>query len=166
MASKKKQKKAAQPGELVVCSNAKAKHLYELEERLEAGMVLTGSEVKSLRARRAGLEGAYASVDNGELYLHKMHIAPYAQAVHFGHEPKRSRKLLAQKRQIQRIDGKLTQRGYTLVPLRVYFRNGRAKVELAVAKGRRVGDSREDIRRRIDLREARSAMARGDRHRQ
>jgi SsrA-binding protein len=160
MGKKGKKKKAPAVGELLVCTYPKARHVYQIEECLEAGMALKGSEVKSLRQRKASLDGSYATVDGGELYLHQMHIAPYEQAGRFGHEPKRSRKLLVHRRQIERLHGKLAQQGYTLVPLQVYFKNGHAKVELALATGRKVVDSREDIRRRIDLREARSAMER------
>ena len=147
-------------GELLVCTNPKATRRYEIEERLEAGMILMGSEVKSLRARHADLEGAYASLESGELYLHQMHIAPYVQAGPFGHEPKRTRKLLVHRREIEKLEGRLTMRGYTLVPTRVYFKNGRAKIELGLGRGRKVGDKREDIKRDIDAREARAAMAR------
>ncbi len=151
-------------GELVVCRNPKATHDYDIEQRLEAGMVLKGSEVKSLRLREGNLEGAYASIDGSELFLHGMHIAPYPQAAGvFGHELKRSRKLLVHRQEILRLVGQLGQRGYTLVPLSVYFKNGRAKVELGLGKGKRRGDKRQDIRRDIDLREARDAMSRGKR---
>lgn len=143
-----------------MCTNVKALRSYEIEERLEAGMLLMGSEVKSLRARHADLEGSYASVDNSELFLHKMHVAPYLQAGPFGHEPTRSRKLLVHGNEIRRLVGKLAQRGYALVPLRVYFKGRRAKVELGLGKGRRKGDRRDAIRRDLDLREARAAMAR------
>src|SRR5262245_56444575 len=129
-ASKKKAAKAQ--GELLVCSNPKATKRYEIEERLEAGMILMGSEVKSLRARRADLEGSYAALERGEIYLHQMHIAPYEQAAAFGHEPKRTRKLLLHRREIEKLEGRLTMRGYTLVPTRVYFKNGRAKIELGL----------------------------------
>jgi SsrA-binding protein len=155
--------KASKQGELLVCRNPKAQHDFELEEKLEAGMVLTGSEVKSLRARRADIEASYATVDGMELFLHNMHIAPYEQAGPFGHEPKRSRKLLAHREQILKLLGKLAHRGYTLVPLSVYFKNGRAKVELALGKGKKRADRREDIKRDIDLREAREAIGRGRR---
>jgi SsrA-binding protein len=147
----------------MVCNNAKARHNYQVEERLEAGMVLVGSEVKSLRMRRANLDGSYATIDGGEIFLHKMNIASYEYASVFGHEPKRTRKLLLHRRQIERLIGKLSVRGYTLIPLRVYFKNGRAKVELGIAKGVKTGDTREDIKRRIDLKEARTAMGRGKR---
>ena len=155
--------KARPSGEILVCQNPKARHAYEIDEQLEAGMVLMGSEVKSLRARKANLEGAYAGIENGELVLNHMFIAPYEQAGVFGHEPRRSRKLLVHRAEIEKLIGKLAQRGYTLVPLRVYFKNGRAKVELGLGKGKRRGDDREDIKRDIDLREAREAMLRGRR---
>lgn len=152
---KRKKKKETTPGELLVCSNPKARQRFEIEERIEVGMVLGGSEVKSLRARSADLEGAYASFEAGELWLHKMHIAPYDQASVFGHKPKRSRKLLAKAKELRRLFGKLSTRGYTLVPLRVYFRNGWAKVELGLAFGKKTPDRREDLRKRAELREAR-----------
>ncbi len=155
--------KAAAKGELPVCTNARALHNYEIEERLEAGMVLTGSEVKSMRGRKANLEGAYATVDEGNLVLHHMHVGPYEQAGVFGHEPRRSRRLLAHRQEIQRLLGKLAQRGFTLIPLRVYFKDGRAKVELGLGKGKKRGDDRETIRRDLDLREAREATLRGRR---
>lgn len=147
-------------GELVICSNHKALRDFHVDERLEAGMVLLGSEVKSLRARQADLDGSYASIDGGELFLHKMHVAPYVQAGPFGHEPTRSRKLLVRHQELERLVGKLARRGYTLVPLRVYFKNRRAKVELGLATGRRKGDRRESLRRDVALKEARDAMSR------
>ena len=122
---------------------------------------MQGSEVKSLRQRRADLEGSYADVHDGELFLHKMHIAPYEQGgKHNNHEPKRSRKLLAHKREIEKLRGRLTTRGYTLVPLQVYFKNGVAKIQLGLGKGKKLHDDRESIRRKQDLREARDAMRR------
>jgi SsrA-binding protein len=160
MASAKRDKGKPSDSELLVCRNPKAEHDYDIEERLEAGIALMGSEVKSLRARQANLEGAYASVDRGELFLHGMHIAPYAQATTFGHEAKRSRKLLVHKREIMRLIGQLGERGYTLVPLSVYFKAGRAKVALGLGKGKSRGDKRETLRRDIDLREARDAIGR------
>jgi SsrA-binding protein len=148
-------------GELLVCRNTKTIARYVIDERIEAGMVLTGSEVKSLRDRKADLEGAYARVDRGELVLHKMFIGPYQQATAFAHEPKRSRKLLAHRHEIEKLTGKLATRGFTLLPLQVYFKQGRAKVELGLAKAKDVGDKREDIKRKLDLREAKTAMAKG-----
>ena len=156
-------KKEKAPGELQVCRNPKAERNFDVEERLETGIVLTGSEVKSLRNKHADLEGAYAQIDGGELWLHHMHIGPYKQSGHFGHEEKRRRKLLAHKREIERLAGRTTTKGYTLVPSRVYFKNGRAKVELVLGKGRKVHDDRESIKRELDLKEARAAMQRGRR---
>jgi SsrA-binding protein len=151
------------PGELNVCRNSKAAARYAIDEKLEAGMQLTGSEVKSLREKRADLDGAYARIDGGELWLYKMYIGPYAQATAFAHEPKRGRKLLAHKHEIEKLTGKLATRGYTLVPLQVYFKGGRAKVELGLAKAKDLNDKRETLKREIDLREAKDAMERGRR---
>ena len=151
----------AQPGELMVCRNSKAMARFAIDERLEAGMVLTGSEVKSLRDRKADLDGSYARIEQGELTLFKMYIGPYAQANSFGHELKRPRKLLVHRHEIEKLTGKLALRGYTLVPLTVYFKNGRAKIELGLAKAKDVGDRREEVKRATDLREAKAAMARG-----
>ncbi|HJL22258.1 MAG TPA: SsrA-binding protein SmpB [Polyangiaceae bacterium LLY-WYZ-15_(1-7)] len=159
--SKKRVDKGVPGMELLVCRNPKAAKRYEIEETIECGMVLQGSEVKSLRQRRADLEGYYADVHDGELFLHKMHIAPYEQGgKHNNHEPKRSRKLLAHKREIEKLRGRLTTRGYTLVPLQVYFKNGVAKIQLGLGKGKKLHDDRESIRRKQDLREARDAMRR------
>ncbi len=147
-------------GELLVCRNPKAEHNFDIEERLEAGLVLRGSEVKSLRAKHADLEGAYATIEGMQLYLINMHIGPYKQAGRFGHEEKAKRKLLAHKKEIERLLGRVAMRGYSIVPVKVYFKNGRAKVELALGKGRKVHDDRQAIRRDLDLKEARSAMSR------
>ena len=156
----KKGKKSGTPGELLVASQPKATQRYDIEERIEAGMVLLGSEVKSMRARKADLEGSYASITGNELWLHKMHIAPYEQATAFPHDTKRPRKLLIHARELERLRGRITQRGYTLVPLRVYFKNGWAKVELGLGKGKRVIDRRDDLKKQADLREARAAVGR------
>jgi SsrA-binding protein len=153
-------KKQGGSGELVVCTNRRATQRYAIEERFEAGLVLTGSEVKSLRGRQANLDGAFAAIDHGELWLHGMHIAPYEQAGPFGHEPLRKRKLLVHRHEILRLTGKLARSGLTLVPMRVYFKNRRAKIELGLGTGKRKGDNRESIRRKLDLDEARAAMSR------
>jgi len=146
-------------GELVVSTNHRAHKTYEIEETIEAGLVLRGSEVKSLRAKHVDLEGAYAAITNGEAFLEKMHVGPYEQAGGFGHELKRPRKLLLNRAEIERLIGKLAIRGYSLVPLRIYFKGGRAKVELGLGKGKKSSDRREDIKRELDMREARDAMA-------
>jgi SsrA-binding protein len=153
-------KKSDKPaGELLVCRNTRVLQRFEIDERMEAGMVLTGSEVKSLRAKKADLDGAYARIDGGELMLHKMYVGPYAQATAFGHEPKRSRKLLAHRHEIEKLTGKLAVRGYTLVPLSVYFKNGKCKIELGLAKSKDVGDKRQDLKKEAEMREARAAMS-------
>jgi SsrA-binding protein len=153
-------KNKADSGELLVCRNPKAERNFDVEERLETGMVLSGSEVKSLRSKHADIEGAYAIVENGELWLCHMHIGPYKQAGHFGHDERRRRKLLAHHNEIERLQGRITTRGYALVPAKIYFKNGRAKAELVLGKGRKTHDHRETIKRELDLKEARAAMSR------
>ena len=149
------------PGmEFLVCRNPMAAKRYDIEERLEAGMVLYGTEVKSLRARRGNLEAAYCRIDADELFLYGMHVAPYEQGGHAGHETQRRRKLLVHKREIEKLRGRLTVRGYALVPLQVYFKNGVAKVQLGLGRGKKKGDDREAIRQQEDLKEARAAMRR------
>ena len=142
--------------DFLVCRNPKAAKRYDIDERLEAGMVLYGTEVKSLRARRANLEAAYCRIDNDELFLYGMHIAPYEQGGHAGHETQRRRKLLVHRREIER----LTSRGMAFVPLQIYFKNGVAKVQLGLGRGKKKGDDREAIKRQEDLKEARAAMQR------
>lgn len=154
-------KKKADFGELLVCRNPKAEKDFDIDERLEAGMVLLGSEVKSLRARRADLEGAYASADGGALWLHKMHIGPYEQASVFNHESKRSRKLLLHQSEIRRWEARLRTRGYTVIPLAVYFKGGYAKVQLGLGKARKAKDRRHELKKQVELKEARSAADRG-----
>lgn len=158
--AKKRVDKGVAGMELLVCRNPKAARRYDIEDRFEAGMVLYGSEVKSLRARRANLEGSYARLDAGELFLYGMHIAPYDQAGHAGHEPLRRRKLLMHRHEIEKLRGRLTTKGYALIPLQVYFKNGVAKVQLGLGRGRKKGDEREAIRRQEDLKEARAAILR------
>lgn len=154
-----KKGKSSTSGDQLICRNPKAERNFDVEERIEAGMVLTGSEVKSLRAKHADLEGAYASLENMELFLFHMHIGPYKQAGRFGHEEKRRRKLLVHKHELERLTGRIAMRGYALVPAKVYWKNGLAKVELVLGKGRKTHDDRELIKRELDLKEARAAMA-------
>ena len=156
----KKDKKSL-PGEVLVCSNPKALQRFEIEQRLECGIALAGPEVKSLRARAANLEGAFGGITDMELWLQKFYIGPYPQAGYIQLEPRRSRKLLAHKREIEKLWGKLAQRGYTLIPLRVYFKNGHAKVELGLGKAIKRGDKRQALREEIALRDARDAIGRG-----
>ena len=146
--------------EVLVCRNPKATQRYEIEDRMECGIVLSGSEVKSLRKNGGDLEGSYARLVNGELFLMGMYIAPYDPAAVFGHEPRATRKLLATKREIEKWSGKITMRGYALVPVRVYFKGSWAKVELGLGKGRKLGDEREKIKAKVERDEARAAVQR------
>ena len=132
----------------VVATNRRARRDFFIHDTYEAGMVLVGSEVKSLREGRVSMGDAYAEVRNGELYLVGCHIAEYPWANRFNHEPMRDRKLLMHAREIRRLATKLNERGFTLVPLRIYFKRGKAKVELALAKGKRKYDKREAVRER------------------
>jgi SsrA-binding protein len=156
-------KDAPKANEVLVCRNPKAGRMFEIEEHLEAGIVLMGSEVKSLRAKRADLEGSYARLDGGEMFLHSMYVAPYEQAAAFGHEPRRTRKLLVNAREIEKWQSRITMRGYTIVPVRVYFKGSWVKVELGLGKGRKSGDDREKIKSKIERDEAREAVTRGRR---
>lgn len=137
----------------IVTENRKARHLYHIEDEIEAGMVLVGTEVKSLRLGRANLTDAYGRFKNGELYLFQMHIGPYPFAHHGNHDPLRPRKLLLHKRELRRLYGKLKEKGFTLVPLRVYFKNGIAKVKLGLARGKRLYDKRQALKEKEHKRE-------------
>jgi len=121
-------------------------------------LVLTGSEVKSLRAGRANLKDSYARIDRGEAFMLNAHISPYAAASHFGHEPERNRKLLLHRSEIDKLNGRIQERGLTVIPLKIYFKNGRAKVLLGVGRGRKAYDKRESIKKREMEREADRAM--------
>jgi SsrA-binding protein len=134
--------------EKLIAENRRARHEYHLLERVEAGLVLTGTEVKSLREGRAELKRAYGDIRDGEIWLVGAHISPYEQGSVDRHDPDRDRKLLLHRREIDSMIGKVQEKGLTLVPTRLYFKNGRAKVELAVARGKDVRDKRRDIARR------------------
>jgi SsrA-binding protein len=134
--------------EKLIADNRRARHEYNLLERVEAGLVLAGSEVKSLRQGRATLQRAYADAREGELWLVGLHIPPYEQASIEPHDPDRDRKLLLHRREIDRLSSQVAERGLTIVPTRLYFRNGRAKVELALARGKELRDKRRDIAER------------------
>lgn len=136
----------------VIADNRKARHDYHILETFEAGIVLTGTEVKSLRLGRANLRDSYAAVENGELFIYNMHISPYTHGNMFNHDPKRTRKLLMHKREIMRLLGQTQEKGYTLIPLRLYFKRGKAKVELALGKGKKLYDKRETIAKRDEKR--------------
>lgn len=141
-----------------VTKNRKARHLYHVLETHEAGIVLRGTEVKSLRSGKANLQDSFARVENGELFLHNMHISPYEQGNRFNHEPKRPRKLLMHKQEINRLLGQSKEKGLTMIPLKVYFKNGRAKVALALVKGKQLHDKRRDIAERDAKRSIERAM--------
>jgi SsrA-binding protein len=132
----------------LIADNRRARHEYHLLERFEAGLVLTGTEVKSLRAGRATIDRAFADVRDGQLWLVGAHIAPYEQASVGSHDPDRDRKLLLHRREIASLIGKVKERGLTLVPTRLYFKNGRAKIELALAKGKEQRDKRRELAKR------------------
>ena len=152
---------AAPKTRISVARNPRASHDYHLLETWETGIVLTGTEVKSLRNGKASIKEAYALVRNGEVWLEGMHITPYEQGNRWNPEPVRSRKLLLHRREIERLIGAVEQKGFTLVPLELYFLRGRAKLALALGKGKQTHDRREDIKRRIADRE----MARALKHR-
>lgn len=157
MAGAKKQTKDADDIQSI-CRNKRAFHEYEIFDTLECGIVLTGTEVKSLREHAGSLEEAYAKIDGGELWLIGSDIPEYTMGNRLNHKPKRSRKLLLHKREIAKFAGKASQQGYTLIPLRLYFKQGRAKVEIAVARGKKVYDKRETKKKAEAARDIRKAM--------
>jgi SsrA-binding protein len=145
----------------VVASNRRARKNYEIIDTYEAGVVLLGSEVKSLRLGNATLKDSYATIRDGEVWLHNLHIGPYpAAGKYHQHDPERVRKLLLKRREIDRVFGRQIEKGLTLVPLRIYFRNGRAKVEIAVARGRKTYDKRDALKREAVKRDVEQAMRR------
>jgi len=157
----KKAAKTDAEGRLVVATNRRARFEYEILDTLEAGLQLVGPEVKSLRAGRANLGDAFAQVHRGELWLEKLHISPYEPATRENPaDPQRRRKLLLHRHEIARLEGRVAEKGLTLVPVTLYFRNGRAKVELALARGKQRHDKRESIRRREHDRETQRVMRR------
>jgi len=158
--AKKKPPEKNNDGIKMVANNRKARHLYHILETVEAGLVLTGTEVKSLRNGRANMGDAYAVVENGEVWLRNLHISPYEQGNQFNHEPLRKRKLLLHRGDIRRLIGKTQEKGLTLIPLRLYFKKGWAKVELALVKGKKTHDKREDIAKRDADRDMARAMSR------
>ena len=157
----KPRKKAEGEGARVIARNRRARFQYEIVDTLEAGIVLLGPEVKSLREGHANLGDAYATVRRGECFLHKLHIGPYDPATRDNAEPLRDRKLLLHRSEIRKLEGRVQERGLTLVPLSLYWKDGRAKIELGLARGKHVRDKRETIKRRMDDRDAERAMRRG-----
>ena len=137
----------------VICKNRKARFNYFIEDTYEAGIALLGSEVKSLRQGKANLSDAYAKIEDGQLYLVDAHISPYDQANRQNHDPLRQRKLLMHRREIKKLVGKVAERGFSLIPLQLYFKNGKVKVRLALAKGKKAYDKRESIRKKDQRRE-------------
>jgi SsrA-binding protein len=141
-----------------IAENRKAYHDYHLLETFEAGVVLLGTEVKAIREGRANLRDSFARVDNGEVYLYNVNISPYSHRGYVDHEPLRPRKLLLHRNEIRKLIGKTVEKGMTLVPVRMYFKHGRVKVEISLAKGKKEYDKRETIKRRESDRETRAAM--------
>ncbi len=137
----------------IVTENRKARHDFFIQDEIEAGLVLRGTEVKALRNGQANLKDAYARIKNGEVFLYQMHISPYKFAFYDNHEPDRPRKLLLHKQEIKRLYGKVNEKGFSLIPLRVYFKSGKAKVALALAKGKQKYDKRESLKRKDAKRE-------------
>ncbi len=142
----------------IICKNRKAFFNFEIEDTFEAGICLMGSEVKSLRDGKANLSDSYGKIRNGEIFLVDCHISPYSQANRENHEPLRDRKLLLHKREIKKLTGKVAERGYSLVPLRMYFKNGKVKVEMGLARGKKNYDKRESIKKKDQRRELERMM--------
>ena len=156
----KKSESKSGDGEKLIVKNRRATFDYEVEEHFEGGLVLVGSEVKSMRAGKVDIVDAFASVDHGEMWLKQLFVAPFEQAKAFPHEPRRARKVLLHAQEIAQIDKAISRGGYTLIPLRLYFKNGRIKVELGLAKGKKKVDKRQDIAKKTAEREAKVAMGR------
>jgi SsrA-binding protein len=144
---------AVTKGEKVIAQNKKAFHDFHIEDRYEAGIALTGTEIKSIRAGKVNLRDSFAQVRRGEVTIHNMHISTYEQGNRYNHEPLRTRKLLLHRQQIDKLIGMIKEKGFTLVPLKIYLKNGMAKVEIALAKGKKEYDKREDIKKKDAKRE-------------
>lgn len=145
-------------GEKLICNNKKAYHDYFIEEKIEAGMVLQGTEVKSLRAGNANLNDSFMLVRDGEAYLHNLTISPYNFGNRQNHQPDRNRKLLLHRKEIDRLYGRIREQGYSIVPLRLYFKDGLVKVEIGLAKGKKLYDKREDLKKKDSQREMSQVM--------
>lgn len=153
-------KDASKQSESLICANKNASRNYSLLDRFDAGLVLQGTEVKSIRQGNVHINDAYAMVEGGEVWLHSMHIGPYTHGNRFNHEPLRKRKLLLHGHEIRKLIGAVVEKGFTLVPVKLFWSKGRAKVELALAKGKTKGDRREDVKKRDTQREIDNAMKR------
>ncbi len=145
--------------EKIICQNKLARRNYFIEDTYEAGIVLAGTEVKALREGRGNMKDSYAHVKNGEVFVYDMHISPYSHGNRSNHISLRVRKLLLHKREIKKLYGKSNERGLTLIPLKMYFKNGKVKVEIGVGKGKKLYDKREDIKRKDDMRDAQRDMS-------
>jgi SsrA-binding protein len=165
MAKGSKKSSAAADPIVNICQNRRARHEYEIHDSIECGIVLLGTEVKSLRAGTANLEDAYARIENNELWLMGAEIAEYSYGNRMNHEPKRDRKLLLRKSELAKFAGKASVKGFTLIPLRMYFKEGRAKVEIAVGRGKQVHDKRESLKKSEAKREMDRAAAESRRRR-
>jgi SsrA-binding protein len=151
---------AADRGKKIIASNRRARHDYTIEDTVEAGLVLTGTEVKSLRAGRATLSDGFGQITDGEAWLHGVHIPQYTQGTWTNHEPRRTRKLLLHRREIDKLASSVQERGLTLVPLSLYFSDGKVKIELGLARGKRSYDKRQDLAKRDAAREVERALRR------
>jgi SsrA-binding protein len=151
---------AAEQGKKIIASNRRARHDYTIEDTVEAGLVLTGTEVKSLRAGRATLTDGFGQITDNEAWLHGVHIPQYTQGTWTNHEPRRTRKLLLHRKEIDRLDSSIRERGLTLVPLSMYFKDGKVKIELGLARGKRTYDKRQDLARRDAAREVERELRR------
>jgi SsrA-binding protein len=145
--------------EKIICQNKLARRNYSIEDTYEAGIVLAGTEVKALREGRGNMKDSYAQVKNGEVFVYDVHISPYSHGNRYNHDALRVRKLLLHKREIRKLYGKANEKGMALVPLKLYFKNGKVKMELGLGKGKKLYDKREDIKRRDDMRDAQREMA-------
>jgi SsrA-binding protein len=151
---------AAEQGKKIIASNRRARHEYAIEDTVEAGLVLTGTEVKSLRAGRATLTDGFGQITDNEAWLHGVHIPEYTQATWTNHEPRRTRKLLMHRKEIDRLSSSIRERGLTLVPLSLYFLDGKVKIELGLARGKRTYDKRHDLAKRDAAREVERELRR------
>ncbi|TFB24308.1 SsrA-binding protein SmpB [Filobacillus milosensis] len=148
----------AKKGSNAIATNRKASHDFFIEETYEAGMVLKGTEIKSIRAARVNLKDSFARISKGEAYIHNLHISPYEQGNQFNHEPTRARKLLLHKKEINKLIGQTQQKGYSLVPLKIYIKNGVAKVLIGLGKGKKKYDKREDLKQKAMKRDVERAL--------
>lgn len=156
--------KKTKTAEKIICQNKLARRNYFIEETYEAGVVLAGTEVKALREGRGNMKDSYAQVKNGEVFVYDMHISPYSHGNRYNHDALRVRKLLLHKREIKKLYGKSNEKGLTLVPLKMYFKNGKVKLEIGIGRGKKLYDKRQDIRRRDDMRDAERDMSSRGKH--